>query len=263
MSDANNTTDTNAATTAATDADATANASDANADTGAATAAAGADDTSILGSATDADAGTGDGTGDGEAADAGGADNKAKADDKTDATVPETYELKVTAKDAEGKDVEVEIDTALLDEATPVLKDIGLTNEQANKLAPLVLKVEERVLQRQNDEFAVTRADWAKQVKADTEIGGANIKETERLAAKALDHFVGPAVTTDAEGNEVRNEFRQLLDETGLGNHPVMVRAFRNIGMAIAEDGTVARGNSTAATPKSREEILYGSNEKK
>jgi hypothetical protein len=58
--------------------------------------------------------------------------------------VPEAYELKITTQDAEGKDVDVEIDTALLTEATPILKELNLTNEQANKLAPLAVKVQEK-----------------------------------------------------------------------------------------------------------------------
>jgi hypothetical protein len=58
--------------------------------------------------------------------------------------IPEAYELKITTQDADGKDVDVEIDPVLIEEATPILKDVGLTNEQANKLAPLAVKVQER-----------------------------------------------------------------------------------------------------------------------
>lgn len=204
-----------------------------------------ADSSTVLGSATD---GTGDGEGDGE---------KADADDKDDANgdagVPEAYDLKVTAKDAEGKDVEVEIDTELLAEATPVLKELGLSNEAANKLAPFILKAQERATQRQNDEFATVKADWAKQAKDDPEIGGKAWKDTTALSAKALDHFIGPV--KDAEGKP--NEFRQLLDQTGLGNHPAMIRAFRKIGEALSEDGTIARSDAVETTKKSREEALY------
>lgn len=208
-------------------------------------------DASLMSKAT-AEDGTGDGKGDGEKADTDGDGDKDK-----DTGVPEAYELKVTTKDAEGKDVDVEIDTELLTEATPVLKEVGLTNEQANKLAPLVLKVEERVAKRSADAFTALRADWAKQSKEDPELGGANWKETETHVARALDTFVGPRETKAEDGTVVPNEFRQLLDETGLGNHPVMIRAFRKIGEAIGEDSTFARGGIEADTPKAREDILY------
>lgn len=213
----------------------------------------GDDGSSILGSA--ADAGAGDAGSEAAAGDKDGQADAADAGDKADP--PETYELKVTAKDAEGKDVDVEIDSVLLEKATPVLKELGLSNEQANKVAALVPEITNRIFEQQANDFAATRAQWAKDVKADKEIGGANLKETEKLAARALDHFVGPAVTKNDKGEEVRNEFRQLLDDTGLGNHPVMVRAFREIGKALSEDGTIARSNAAVSTPKSREEVLY------
>lgn len=204
----------------------------------------------VLGDAT---AGTGDGEGDGEKGkDGDDGDDKGAAD-----SIPENYELKVTVKDAEGKDAEIEIDTELLAEATPVLKEVGLSNEAANKLAPFVVKAQERFAQRQADEFATVKADWAKAAQSDPEIGGQNWKASTSLAAKALDHFVGPVSTKDEAGNDVPNEFRTLLNESGLGNHPSMIRAFRKIGEALAEDGNFARGDRAIQPKKSQAEILY------
>jgi hypothetical protein len=173
------------------------------------------------------------------------------------ADVPETYELKVTTKGEDGTDIEVEIDTALLEKATPLLKEAGLSNEAANKLAPLVLEVQERFVQQQIDAHAATTADWAKQAKEDPEIGGRAWSDTERSVARALDHFVGPKVTKDDKGQEQPNAFRKLLDETGLGNHPEMIRAFAKIGSALGEDENFVRGDKGAQVKKSREEILY------
>lgn len=200
----------------------------------------------VLGSAA-ADNGAGDTDGSTESGEAPGDDTQEGADD-----VPEAYELKVTTKDAEGKDVDVEIDPVLLEKATPVLKDVGLTNEQANKVASLVPEIQARIEQKQADDFAAMKAQWAKDAQADTEIGGANWKETQNLAAKALDKFIGPAVNDKGE----KNPFRQMLDDTGLGNHPEMIRAFRNVGAAIAEDGSMPRSDH-AIQKKSREEELY------
>ena len=221
-------------------------------DTGADAGDAGkGDDATVLGSATAKD-GAGDGKGDGE---------KAKADDKGDddgdAGVPEAYDLKVTTKDAEGKETEVEIDTDLLAEATPVLKELKLTNDQANKLAPFVTKAIEKAFTKQADDYATVKADWAKQAQADAEIGGKNWKTTQTNAARALDHFAGPVSTKGEDGKEVPNAFRALLNESGLGNHPDMIRAFSKIGEALGEDGTFARSDIGTKQPKSREEALY------
>jgi hypothetical protein len=209
------------------------------------------DDATALGSAA-AEDGAGDGSEDGKEGDEGGDDDKAKAD-----APPETYELKVTTKDADGKDTEVEIDKALLDEATPVFKELGLSNEAANKLAPLAIKVQERMLQQQADEFATTRAAWAKEAQEDKEIGGKNWKSSLSLAAKALDHFGAPSEIKEVEGKKVEtNPFRVLLNQSGLGEHPVMIRIFSNVGKALSEDGQFPRGEG-AAPKKSREEVLY------
>jgi hypothetical protein len=209
------------------------------------------DASTVLGSAT-TDDGAGDGKGDGEKADG---DDKDGEDGNPG--VPEAYELKVTVKDAEGKDTEVEIDTELLAKATPTLKELGLTNEQANKLAPFIVEAQERAFAKQAEDFATVKADWAKEAAADPEIGGKNWKATQANAARALDHFVGPMKVKGENGEEVANPTRALLNESGLGNHKDLIRAFAKIGEAMGEDGTFARSDTGPVAKKGREEVLY------
>lgn len=216
---------------------------------------AGDADASLLGGAK-SDAGDG---GDGEsgkddADDGKGDKDKADAEDKSDGP-PEAYELKVTVPGEDGNETEIEIDQQLLTEATPVLKELGLNNEQANKVAALVPKVQERVLQTLNDDFAATRAQWTKEIMADKEIGGANWPETEALCARALDTFGAPSEKND-KGEET-NPFRVLLNTSGFGDHPDTIRMFRRIGEAVGEDSKLARSDAAAPTKKSQEEILY------
>lgn len=231
---------------------------DQGADKGAADAGAGGEadagdagsdaDSSLLGDAK-ADTGAGDGGADdtGDGADDG--DDQGKADGP-----PETYDLKVTTKDTEGAETEVEIDKALLDEATPTFKELGLTNEQANKLAPLAVKVQERLLTQQADNFTALKTEWAKEAKADKDIGGAKWAETEALAARALDTFGAPSAK-DKDGNET-NPFRILLNDTGLGNHPDMIRMFRAIGEKLGED-QIKPSDALKAGKVDRTVILY------
>ena len=192
----------------------------------------------------DADDGTGGVGKDGE-----GEGKDGEADDGEDGP-PEAYELKltVTEKDEEGKDVEkqVEMDPVLVEKATPFLKELNLSNEQANKLVGLVPQIQARMLEQQNDQFAAMRADWAKDAKADPEIGGKNWTKSLNLAAKALDHLGFPK----------GSEFRQLLDETGLGNRKEMVKAFSKVGAMIKEDDLV-RGDTNPASKKDRLTELY------
>ncbi len=148
-----------------------------------------------------------------------------------------------------------DLDPALVVLATPVLKDLKLTNDQANKLVGLVPEIQQRTLQALNDDFTATRAGWAKQTKEDAEIGGQHLPQTLTLASRALDKF-GALSVKDANGNET-NEFRALLNDSGLGDHPVMLKMFREVGKLVSEDGALVRGDSNPQSKKSREEILY------
>lgn len=205
---------------------------------------------SLLGDA--AAPGAGDGGEDGKAPTENDADGEGEA---AASGPPETYDLKVTTKGEDGSDVEVPIDTVILEKATPLLKELGLTNEQANKLAPLAIDIQQRVATQQADEFKAMKADWAKQAKEDSEIGGAKFNETLALSAKVLDAFGAKSEKNDK--GEEQNEFRALLNDTGLGNHPVMLKMFRSIGEQLGEDSHLIRGDAMPQSKKSREEILY------
>jgi hypothetical protein len=219
---------------------------------GSAAEAGSGDEASLLGGAG-TETGSGDGGQDGQQGKKDGGDGEGQADG-----APEAYDLKLTVieKNDKGEDVEtpIEMDQALVEAATPVLKKLNLTNDQANELVGLVPQIQERVLQAQADDHSALKAQWAKEVQADKELGGKNWSATEALAAKALDHFGAPS-EKDKDGNET-NPFRVLLNETGLGNHPEMVRMFRKIGEAVGEDSTV-RGDGAAAQKVDRLEVLY------
>lgn len=167
--------------------------------------------------------------GEGEGGDKADTDGKdADADDKADGP-PEAYDLKLVVAGEDGAERQVEIDAKLVAEATPVLKELGLTNEQANKLPPLVRKVQERLLEQQASNFETVAAGWVKESKADPEIGGKNWDTTEHLVAKAMDRFDNPKLA-------------EILEDGRLGNHPGFVRLMRDIGSALGEDNEFPRG---------------------
>jgi hypothetical protein len=156
------------------------------------------------------------------------ADDTAADADVTPAGPPEKYELA-----AEG----VEIDPAMLEEATPILRALNLNNDQANQLIPvaakLVTQTQEKTLQALVDAGAAQRKDWFDAFVADPDIGGARREETEHLAAKGM----------DALGYAKGHPFRVALTESGFGNHPDMIRAFRALGEMTGEDGSFVRSN--------------------
>lgn len=124
----------------------------------------------------------------------------------------------------------VELDQDLLTAAVPMLKEAGLSSDQASKLVPLVTQVQERYQQTQLDDFARVKLEWGNETRNDPEIGGKNLTESMRLAAVALN-----------AGGTAGAEAREILNESGLGNHKVMVRLLRNLG-AVIERGNKGSG---------------------
>lgn len=170
------------------------------------------------------------------------------ADDATPAPViPEAYEL--TAPEG------MTLDADLLAEATPIFKEMGLTNEAANKVLPiaktLMDKTRDATVQQLIDQGAQQRKAWLDEAKADPEIGGAKWENTLHAASRAL----------DALGHVEGSPLRVLLNETGIGNHPAMIGAMAQIGAMVGEDGAFVRSDAGSKVEQTREERWYGKKE--
>ncbi|HCQ7173416.1 TPA: peptidase [Enterobacter cloacae] len=159
-----------------------------------------------------------------------------KPDDKEQKQdgAPEKYEFKA----GEG----VELDTEALKDFEPVARDLNLTNEQAQKLVDAYPKILAGVQQRQAEAWQKQTEGWAETVKADKEIGGDKLTANLSAAQRALDQFGTP-------------ELKEYLNDTGLGNHPDLVKTFVKIGKAMSEDGMVDGSNQGQ---RSAAEVLYG-----
>lgn len=151
-----------------------------------------------------------------DAAKADGAKTEGKAE--TPPGAPDKYEL--TLPDG------VQMDDAGLTSFSELAKDLNLTQEAAQamlgKMAPAMQA-------RQAEVKQATMAEWETQSKGDKEFGGAKLTDNVALAQKALQQFGTPELST-------------LLKESGLGNHPEIIRAFYRAGKAISEDGSFVSG---------------------
>ncbi|WP_272568126.1 peptidase [Providencia sp. PROV255] len=164
-------------------------------------------------------------------------DDKANAEPKGDdkkpvSAAPEKYEF--TA----GKDQELDKEAVAAFE--PIARELGLSNEQAQKIVdvygstimPQIAKQQEAAWQKQVTE-------WAETVKADKELSSV---ESIGNAQKAMDQFGTP-------------ELKQYLNDSGLGNHPELFRIFSRIGKAMSEDGFVSGSSENA---RSAADVLFG-----
>jgi hypothetical protein len=144
--------------------------------------------------------------------------------------VPEAYEL--TAPEG------LTIDADLLAEATPIFKEAGLSNDQAQAILPaaksLMEKTQQATIQTMIDGGNQQRKAWLDAAKADEQIGGNKWDASLGSAAKAL----------DALGHPEGSEFRTALNETGFGNHPEMIRIFARLGLMVGEDGDFVRADA-------------------
>jgi hypothetical protein len=137
----------------------------------------------------------------------------------------------------DGVEYDAEIGTGLKELAA----ELKLTQEQAQKFADLGGKMAASQLARQ----AAVIEQWGKDAAADKEFGGENLQQNLGIAKAAIEQL--------APG------LRPVLESTGLGNHPEVIRAFWKAGQLLAEDkppqggsGIVPTSNAQALYPNSK-----------
>ncbi len=148
------------------------------------------------------------------------------APDKAAPKAPEKYE---PFKFADGKSLSDE----QLADVTAQAAALGLTQEQAQKLADSELKRAEGVQAQQEAVIADLREQWAQAARDDKEFGGEKFEENLATARTALDAF----------GSDT---LKNLLAVSGMGNHPEFIRFCHNVGKSIQADGVVTGGPARA-----------------
>ncbi|SAL47416.1 hypothetical protein AWB74_02130 [Caballeronia arvi] len=123
----------------------------------------------------------------------------------------------------------VKLEGEAFDELKAYAKEKGLSQEDAQKLVDLGVKQAREFNSRIADHVKTQTAEWAKQAQTDKEFGGDKLPENLAAAKQALDQFGSP-------------ELKSLLNESGLGNHPEVIRFMVKAGKAISEDGRIVTG---------------------
>ena len=146
------------------------------------------------------------------------------SESETPQGAPETYEFNTKITD-DSSELDPEVVTAFGE----VAKELDLPQDAAqkvlDKVAPVIQAKQAKVLEQ-------VKVDWANDSQADKEFGGENLAENLNVAKQALDAFGSDSL-------------KSLLQETGFGNHPEIIRFMYKAGKAISEDSYV--GNSEGA----------------
>lgn len=139
------------------------------------------------------------------------------------------------------------IDESAIERISSYAKEKGLTKDQAQELVQFENEAVKRFADSQKQAYEQQKESWKAKAIEDKEIGGEKFVENVALSNRVIKRFASEALI-------------QELDKTGLGNYPELVRVFARIGKAMGEDRMVMSG-SKAPSPKSMEEVFYGSKE--
>ena len=161
-----------------------------------------------------------------------------KAVEEKDSTPEKVEEIDYKFEEMEG----LSLDNPSVDKFKTVAKDLGLKNDDAQKLLTLASDHMRSLSQAQQDHFVKTRETWVNSLREDKEFGGGNFNDTVANAQKVVRDFGSP-------------ELSQFLKQ-GYGDHPELIKLFAKIGRSIGEDKPVDGGPTRPQ--KSMAEIIYG-----
>ena len=133
-----------------------------------------------------------------------------------------------------------EYDPGVLEAFSGAAKEAGLTQDAAQKLLGTLAPA---LAVRQADQVKAIHTEWLNASTTDKEFGGVTLAENLGVARKALDNFGTP-------------ELRKLLDDTGLGSHPEVIRFMFRAGKAVSEEKYVG-GRAPSAATANKANVLY------
>lgn len=169
-------------------------------------------------------------------ADATKAAEDAKKAETTPEGAPEKYEFKLP----EG----ATLDPSIQAKFEAVARDLNMPQASAQKILEAMGP---QIAAAQNEAAVRVRNEWAASAKSDTEFGGDNLDANLAIAKKAVDTFGTPAL-------------KLFLDESGLGNHPEMIRMMFKAGKALSEDRPGGNGTGVSVSaPRVLAKALYPS----
>ena len=153
------------------------------------------------------------------------------------------------------------VDNEKLGEFTNILAEIELAKgdhakvqETGQKLVDRHIAEVKSVLQKQNElylnAFEKQKADWLAAFEKDPEIGG-NQRDTTAEAAKTF-------ISTYGGTPDQQKSVRELMLQTGVGNHPDLIRLLATAMKSMTREGGPVPAQNLSTAPKSKVEKRYG-----
>ena len=136
-------------------------------------------------------------------------------------------------------------DTKGMEAFTGILSEAKAPQELGQKIMDLYVKEVAKFQEAQIRAFTETTNNWKEDVLADPELGGNRIQTVLKTCGSVMEQFGTP-------------ELRSVMNLTGVGNHPEMVRFLNKIGKFLGEGKPVRAEKPVAATPPTRSQRRYG-----
>lgn len=133
------------------------------------------------------------------------------------------------------------LDAKLIETAAPIFKELGLTQDQAQKLVSLQAQQMIEAAKAPQAAYEAMRQEWRNKVSGDAEIKAYATEGKTGTDAVKVD--IGRALATLPP--DVANEFKAAMDVTGAGDHPAFVKAIWKLSQSVIEGKPVSgRGPS-------------------
>lgn len=145
----------------------------------------------------------------------------------------------------------------------------GLSNEGLQAMVDMGIEAVNAAVSDLQEAYEQRMSEWQEQVRNDPELGGANFEATLGQARKAVtslgkevavvDPGSGKPVLDNQGRPTYQNDLVVALDETGAGNHPVIVRVMAQLGKLMGEGGMV-HGNMGGSEKPVAQQLYSKSN---
>jgi len=164
----------------------------------------------------------------------GGTDKAAKEESKA----PEKYDDFKMPED-------FKVNEKAIGDFQPLAKELGLTQENAQKLIDLWTKTQSETASEWDEASETLDNEWAEKCRTDAEFGGQKFEGSQKNAGYFIDQYKDP-------------ELGKALDETRAGNHPSVFRLLAILGGMMREDGLkVGNAMKGSTEPKTLAETIY------
>lgn len=117
-----------------------------------------------------------------------------------------------------------------LAEATTLFKELGLSQERAQKLVDFHVKSTQEAFDAPFNLWKETQETWKNEIKSDPKLGH-RLAEVKTNFARMLDGL---------GDQKLAQEFREAMDYTGAGNNPAFIRFIDTISQRLTEGGHVS-----------------------